>query len=245
MAVLFSDIRSFTTLSEKLTPAENFNFINSYLGRMSPIIQRNFGFIDKFIGDAIMALFDKSALDAVRAGIQMQLYLKEYNSYRNNRGYDPIEIGIGIHTGSLMLGTIGAEERLEGTVISDTVNLASRIENLTKVYGSKIAVSEETVEEVKKDGKFSFRFLDRVKVKGKVKPVSIYEIIDGDESEIRELKFSSKSDYDKAIKFYYEKEYKKAKESFDRVIQLHPNDRVSQLYLKRLYALENNITLPA
>lgn len=243
MAVLFSDIRSFTTLSEKMTPAENFNFINSYLSRMSPIIQRNRGFIDKFIGDAVMALFDKSVIDAVRAGIEMQLYLKEYNAYRNNRGYDPIEIGIGIHTGSLMLGTIGAEERLEGTVISDTVNLASRIENLTKIYGSKIAVSEETVAEVKREGSFSFRFLDRVKVKGKMKAVSIYEILDGDEQESKTAKLETKEIYDKAVKLFHEKMYRESKEHFDQVIKVNPSDKVTSLYLKRLYALANQISV--
>ncbi len=243
MSVLFSDIRAFTTLSEKMTPAENFNFINSYLSRMSPIIQRNRGFIDKFIGDAVMALFDKSVIDAVRSGIEMQLYLKEYNSYRNNRGYDPIEIGIGIHTGSLMLGTIGAEERLEGTVISDTVNLASRIENLTKIYGSKIAVSEETVAEVKREGSYSFRFLDRVKVKGKMKAVSIYEILDGDEQESKSAKLETKEIYDKAVKLFHEKMYRESKAYFDQVLKINPKDKVTALYLKRLYALANQVTM--
>jgi len=245
MSVLFSDIRSFTTLSEKMTPAENFNFINSYLSRMSPIIQRNRGFIDKFIGDAVMALFDKSVLDAVKAGVEMQHYLKDYNSFRKNRGYDPIEIGVGIHTGSLMLGTIGAEERLEGTVISDTVNLASRIENLTKVYGSKIAVSEEIIQEVKRDGVYSFRFLDRVKVKGKMKSVSIYEILDGEEPSSKIAKQETKENFDIAVRMFHDKEFQDSEKYFQLVIKQNPNDKVSQLYLKRLYAAENRIGYPS
>ncbi len=243
MAVLFSDIRSFTTLSEKMTPAENFNFINSYLSRMSPIIQRNKGFIDKFIGDAIMALFDKSVIDAVRAGIEMHIYLIEYNSYRKNREYDPIDIGVGIHTGSLMLGTIGAEERLEGTVISDTVNLASRIENLTKVYGSKIAVSEATIDAVKSAGAFSYRFLDRVKVKGKETPVSIYEILDADEPNLKSAKLDTIIDYDKAVTLFHMHELKESKEFFNQVILKNPNDKASQLYLKRIFGLQNPVTI--
>jgi len=242
MAVLFSDIRSFTTLSEKMSPAENFNFINSYLGRMSPIIQKHNGFIDKFIGDAIMALFDKQVLDAVAAGVEMQLYLKEYNAFRARRTYDPIQIGIGIHSGSLMLGTIGAEERLEGTVISDTVNLASRIENLTKVYGARIAVSESAIAEIK-DNQFSFRFLDRVKVKGKQKPVSIYEIIDGDEESDRELKNQTKSDYESGVKSFHIREFLESKSFFDKVIKANPNDKSTQLYLKRLYAVANPVAI--
>ncbi|MGE8722769.1 adenylate/guanylate cyclase domain-containing protein [Leptospira terpstrae] len=97
---------------------------------MSPIIKKHNGFIDKFIGDAIMALFERNITDAIFAGVDMQLYLKEYNCHRSKQGFVPIQIGVGIHAGSLMLGTIGAEERLEGTVISDTVNLASRVQKL-------------------------------------------------------------------------------------------------------------------
>jgi class 3 adenylate cyclase len=234
MAILFSDIRSFTTLSEHMTPEENFNFINSYLGRMSPIIQRHGGFIDKFIGDAIMALFQRSVVDAVGASVEMQLYLKEYNAYRADKGYQPIEIGIGVHTGSLMLGTIGAEDRLEGTVISDTVNLASRIETLTKVYGSRIAVSETTILEIKPEQKFHFRFLDRVTVKGKTKPVGIYEIIDGDEEKMRELKLKTMDDYMQGVKAFHERRFADAKNSFARVLKVNPGDRPSLIYESRL-----------
>ena len=234
MAILFSDIRSFTTLSEHMTPEENFNFINSYLGRMSPIIQRHSGFIDKFIGDAIMALFEKSVGDAVGAGVEMQLYLKEYNAYRTAKNYQPIEIGIGVHTGSLMLGTIGAEDRLEGTVISDTVNLASRIETLTKVYAARIAVSETTIHQIKPLQKFHFRFLDRVTVKGKTKPVGIYEIIDGDEEKLRDLKLKTMDDYMLAVKAFHERRYADARAAFARVLKVNPTDRPALIYESRL-----------
>ncbi|TGN18628.1 7TM diverse intracellular signaling domain-containing protein [Leptospira idonii] len=242
MAVLFCDIRSFTTLSEQMTPEQNFNFINSYLSRMSPIIQRHNGFIDKFIGDAIMALFQRNALDAVAAGVEMQLYLKEYNQYRSTRNYDPIQIGIGIHSGSLMLGTIGAEERLEGTVISDTVNLASRIESLTKVYGARIAVSDITVGEIQ-ENQFQFRFLDRVTVKGKQKPVSIYEIIDGDEPQEKDLKLETKESYEKGVHSFHQKNFEESKLHFDQVIRTNPEDKATQLYLKRLYAVLNPLAV--
>ncbi|MEG3972906.1 AAA family ATPase, partial [Microcoleus sp. T2B6] len=132
MSVLFSDIRDFTTLSETMTPKDNFRFINSYLSRMEPVINENNGFIDKYIGDAIMALFSGEANNAVKAGIAMLHCLVEYNQNRANSGYGPIQIGIGINTGTLMLGTVGGQNRMEGTVISDAVNLASRVESLTK-----------------------------------------------------------------------------------------------------------------
>ncbi|HYX05016.1 MAG TPA: adenylate/guanylate cyclase domain-containing protein, partial [Reyranella sp.] len=133
MSILFSDIRSFTTLSESMTPDENFTFINAYLERMGPVIRNHNGFIDKYIGDAIMALFT-NADDAVRAGLAMLETLAAFNAERRPAGQPPIGIGIGINSGSLMLGTIGEKQRMEGTVISDAVNLAARVEDLTKTY---------------------------------------------------------------------------------------------------------------
>src|ERR687886_1812196 len=127
MSVLFSDIRDFTTLSETMTPEDNFKFINSYLSRMEPVINENHGFIDKYIGDAIMALFSGEADHAVKAGIAMMHRLVEYNQYCARAGCAQIQIGIGINTGSLMLGTVGGPNRMDGTVISDAVNLASRV----------------------------------------------------------------------------------------------------------------------
>ena len=150
MAILFSDIRSFTDLSEKLTPKENFNFLNSYLKRMSPAIQKNNGFIDKYIGDAIMALFPGDVEDAINAAVDMQKEIRIYNQHRLKLGYDPIKVGCGIHTGNLMLGIIGADDRMEGTVIADSVNVASRIEGLTKVYDASILISDVILKKVKK-----------------------------------------------------------------------------------------------
>ena len=146
MTILFSDIRNFTTLSEAMTPDENFAFINAYLERMGPVIRDHNGFIDKYIGDAIMALFE-SADDAVRAGLGMLETLEAFNAERRAAGQEPIGIGVGINTGTLMMGTIGEKHRMDGTVISDAVNLASRIESLTKTYHVGLLVSQYTVRE--------------------------------------------------------------------------------------------------
>ena len=132
MSILFSDIRSFTSISEKMTPKENFSFLNSYLNQMSPIIRENKGYIDKFMGDGVMALFKNSANDAVKAAIEMQKYLIQYNASSFKNKTHKINIGIGINTGEMMLGTLGETNRMEGSVISDAVNLASRLEGLTK-----------------------------------------------------------------------------------------------------------------
>ncbi len=175
MTVLFSDIRSFTTLSETMTPLDNFKFINAYLSQMGPIIREHGGFIDKYMGDAIMALFEGGPDDAVRAGLAMLRQLEVYNEGRKRAGYVPIEIGIGINSGDLMLGTVGEQRRMEGTVISDTVNLASRLESLTKDYRLPLIISEYALKGLQ--GPFETRFIDRLVVKGKSEPVSIYEVI--------------------------------------------------------------------
>src|SRR5690606_11054959 len=127
-------IKDFTRLSEALSPKEAFDFINTFLGVVSPVIREHGGFIDKFIGDAIMALFPGPADQAVTAAVAMMDALKSLNIDRELKGLEPIRVGTGLHTGELMLGTIGEEMRMEGTVISDVVNTASRMEGLTKLF---------------------------------------------------------------------------------------------------------------
>lgn len=178
MTVLFSDIRSFTSIVERMSPEESFAFINEYLGRMGPVIRAHRGFIDKYIGDAIMALFPESPGDAVQAALAMRRELRRYNAERLASGRPAIDIGIGIHTGVLMLGTVGESERLENTVISDDVNLASRLETLTKKLHSPIVVSETVMLEGGNSG--LFRALGKVRVKGKEEAVGVYEVIEGD-----------------------------------------------------------------
>src|SRR5919199_1889366 len=191
MSVLFSDIRDFTTLSESMTPQENFQFINAYLSRMESAIIENQGFIDKYIGDAIMALFGGTADEAVKAGISMLQRLWDYNQHRIKSGYAPINIGI--NTGSLMLGTVGGKHRMDSTVISDAVNLASRLEGLTKKYGVSLLISHQTLARLHNPMEYSLRFVEQVKVKGKSKAVAIFEVLDGEPPEVREAKLATKS----------------------------------------------------
>ena len=187
MTILFSDIRNFTTLSEAMTPDENFAFINAYLERMGPVIRDHNGFIDKYIGDAIMALFE-SADDAVKAGLAMLETLEAFNAERRAAGQAPIGIGMGLNTGILMMGTIGEKHRMDGTVISDAVNLASRIESLTKIYHVGLLVSQYTVESLADPKAYDIRPIDVVVVKGKTHPVTICEVFQRDPAEQRAAK---------------------------------------------------------
>ncbi len=232
MTVLFSDIRGFTTLSESMSPADNFKFINSYLGRMEPIISAHHGFIDKYIGDAIMALFPADVENAVLAAIEMLQRVDEHNTKRVQRGYEPIRIGIGVNTGELMLGTIGGKNRMEGTVISDAVNLASRIEDLNKIYETNLLVGE-AVRALLDDSRYKIRMIDRVRVKGKSKAVTVFEVFDADSPEQRRLKEETRAEFERGFATYRKKEFTRAREIFTAVFERNPQDRAADVYIRR------------
>ncbi|MEG4505544.1 AAA family ATPase [Microcoleus sp. F6_B4] len=233
MSVLFSDIRNFTTLSETMTPEDNFKFINSYLSRMEPVINQNHGFIDKYIGDAIMALFSGEADNAVKAGIAMLHSLAEYNEYCANAGCAPIQIGIGINTGSLMLGTVGGPNRMDGTVISDAVNLASRVESLTKNYGVSLLITQPTYSRLKNPSQYAIRTLDTVKVKGKSEAVTIYEVFDCDRPEIKAGKLATLELFAEARAFYLEGNVAEAARLFSECWRQNQGDRIAKIYWER------------
>ena len=233
MSVLFADIRDFTTLSETMTPQENFNFINAYLSRMEPAITSNNGFIDKYIGDAIMALFSDFADDAVKAGIAMLHILTNYNQDRQRVGYVPIQIGIGINSGSLMLGTVGGKSRMDSTVISDAVNLASRIEGLTKDYSVPLLISHQTLERLRNPDDYAIRVVDKVQVKGKSQYVVVYEVFDADPPEIRSAKRANLPVYTEAMSLCDRKQFREAGKLFEECLRTNPSDQVARIYLKR------------
>jgi len=233
MSVLFSDIRDFTTLSETMTPEDNFKFINSYLSRMEPVINENKGFIDKYIGDAIMALFSGEADHAVKAGIAMVHRLVEYNQYCAKAGCARIQIGIGINTGSLMLGTVGGPNRMDGTVISDAVNLASRVESLTKNYGVSLLITQPTYSRLKNPSQYAIRTLDTVKVKGKSEAVTVYEVFDADGLEIKEGKLATLELFAQARAIYSEGKLFEAARLFSECWRQNPGDSVAKIYWER------------
>ncbi len=233
MTILFVDIRSFTTISEAMSPRENFEFLNSYLNRIVPIIKDNNGFIDKYIGDAIMALFPGKVDDAVHSAIQIHSAIREYNQHREKSGYQPISVGAGIHCGNLILGTIGHDDRMEGTVISDAVNLASRIEGLTKHYQSPILLSEEAFQELENINTYKYRILDNVRVKGKKKSIYIIEILDGHEPSKLELFLQTRDDFDKGTGQYKQKKFEECIIYFENVVKTNPFDYAAKIYLER------------
>ncbi len=216
MTVLFADIRKFTSLSEQLSSTDTFKFLNAYLERMGPPVHKNNGFIDKFIGDAIFALFPESGDDAVRCAVQMKHELEKYNRHRRQSGYREIDTGFGLNSGELMLGTVGTAGRLDTTVIGDTVNLAARLEKLTKYFRVSIILTDFCYRQLKNPAGFLFREIDSVRVAGKEKPVVLYECFDADPEPIKETKLNNQStlqlgmfhykagDFQEALRIFYE-----------------------------------------
>ena len=231
MTVLFSDIRDFTTISEKMSPEENFHFVNQYLGRMVPLVHRHGGVIDKFIGDAIMALFPAKDAGAIQAAVEMQQELA-------NGITKSIRAGIGIHTGALMLGTIGTERRIEGTVISDAVNLAARLESLTKSFGVRVLVSEETKQSTKQ---FVYRRLGFVRVKGRDQAVAVYEVLDADDPELATLKANLLAEFESALVLKERGELALALAAFTRLKEEHGQDSAVLYYIEHITLL---VSLP-
>ncbi len=233
ITVLFSDVRDYTRLSEKMSPRQNFKFVNAYVGRMGPIIQKNEGFVNQYLGDGIMALFPKQADHALQAAIDMQQTIAIYNERRIDKGYDPISVGMGLHTGPLVMGIIGDVRRNDPAIISDTVNTASRMEGLTKHFGAKIIISENSLETLENKEKYHFRYLGKVQVKGKKNTIGIYECFDGDSSENIANKQESLDDYKKGITHFLNKEFTKAMVEFDKVLAYNPADRVTKYFVNR------------
>jgi class 3 adenylate cyclase len=213
-----------------LTPQENFDFINGYLKEVVPVIQKHNGFIDKYIGDSVMALFPGSPDAALFAALEFEKAVEEFNTYLHSQGRETICTGSGIHTGKLILGTIGHDHRLETTVISDAVNIASRLEGLTRHYNTKIIASEQTISKLKQPENFNFRYLEAVRVKGKSKSVDIYEILSPSEKIVRLV---YQQEFDTALKLMKEKKLMEARNIFAELALEHPEDGALQVLLYR------------
>jgi class 3 adenylate cyclase len=233
MCILFSDIRAFTSLSERLSPKENFNFLNSYLERIGPVIRAHGGFIDKYLGDGIMALFPDSADHALGAAVEMLRKVNEYNEHRGNSGYEPIGIGIAINLGHLMLGTIGESDRMDTTVISDAVNLASRMEGLSKLYGPGIIVSTMVMERLSDPAAWRFRRLGQVRVRGHREAVTLIQILNGQPTQLVEGLAALNEEWESGLAAYAAGDMPGAETVFARLAERLPAEPAISVYLRR------------
>lgn len=230
MTVLFSDIRSFATLCEGMSPPEIFALLNRYLHEAGPLIREHSGFIDKYIGDAIMGLFPKRADDALQAGIALQREIRLLNAKLADEDLPQIAIGVGLHTGELMLGTIGERGRMETTVIADAVNVASRLESATKTFGCSIVLSRETRDALSEPNRFMLRPLGSVLVKGKTRGVDIYECYDADPADLAMHKRATHERFADAVAAYEDKD-PVASELFAAILAANEKDGAAAYFL--------------
>lgn len=243
LTILFSDIRGFTELSEKVEVSTLTQFLNEYLGAMTDILQANEGTLDKYIGDAVMCFWgaplvnNRNAELGVKTAVEMITKVIELNKIFHEKYKITIDVGIGLNTGSVSVGNFGSQKVFEYTVIGDNVNLASRLEGLNKYYGTRIIISESTKEQLPK-GMFQMREIDKVKVKGKSKPVKIFEVFP-DIAEYSALK-STLSEFELGLKNYYAQQWMESARIFLSIIQKNEKDMVSKEFLKRCeYFMQN------
>ena len=230
MTVFFSDIRSYTSLSELMSPKTNFAFINDYLGRVVQFIEKNGGLVNQYLGDGILALFMHSPEDAVKAAIKIQHDISDITELGGFQLKETLKNGIGIHSGPIILGMLGTEQRMSTGVISDTVNTASRIEGLTKFFGAQIIISEPALMQIRDRSQFEFRSLGKVQVKGKQDVLRIFEIFDGLSADEKNLKVITKADFETGLNSYFDKDFATALTCFQKVLSINPGDRAAQIY---------------
>lgn len=231
MTVMFSDIQGWTSISERMSPQENFDFINEYFSVVSPVIRKHGGFIDQYYGDGIMALFSGAPEEALAAAIEIQRVLNQTSFADRFPAVERLRVGTGIHTGSVMLGIVGEDERMQGAVVSDNVNLAARLEGLTRIFSVSIMVSEQTLVRLRDRGLWNHRFVGRVQVKGKRERVAVYEICDGDPAETQELKLATRELFEEGLALYLDRKFAESSVRFNQVVVMNPEDKAARFYL--------------
>ena len=235
--VLFSDVRSFTTITEELGAKGTVKLLNEYFTIMDDCIQREEGIVDKFIGDAIMAGFgipmphDDDEDRGLRAGIAMLVELRKWNQERSYRGERPIDMGLGLNTDLVVSGNIGSPKRMDYTMIGDGVNLAARLESACKQYSARILISENTYKGLR--GTYRIRDVDKVVVKGKTEPVGVYEVLDYHTDETFPNLMEVVNQFNNGIKHYRKQNWDRAVDAFNEALALNPDDKLARTYIGR------------
>ena len=245
ISVLFFDIRYFSINSEMMTARENFKLINNILGIAGPIIRKHNGFVDKYIGDAAMALF-VNGIDAVRAGIELYKTLVIDEKTRVEIGVDVINIGVGVHTGNVMMGIVGENERLSSTVISENVNLASRVEGLSKQTGSGLLITRDTMNQLAgNESEFTYRFLGMIQAAGVNEVVGLFDMFDALPPSERKIRLATKAVFESGVRKYHMKDYATAVERFEKVVAADPKDICAAHHLEESRKRIKDPSLPS
>lgn len=244
LTLFFSDIANFASVSEAVSPTELMIHVSEYFEELTQIILAHRGTIDKYIGDGIMAFWGAPtetplhANLACRAALLCQQKVQELNKRWESQGRAVLPTRIGIHTGETVVGNIGSKERMNYSVLGDTVNLASRLEAINKVYGTRIIVSQSTYERV--SGEFVFRRLDTVAVKGKRQGITIWELMCGVHEEAAQQARRLCEEFHRGLECYIQREWDRAVQAFEQTLKEFPSDGVTRLFLRRCASLEEN-----
>ena len=239
LTVLFCDIRAFSINSEIMTAKENFAFVNTIYGKAGPIIREHNGFVDKYIGDAVMALFE-NADDAVKCGIDIYRAIVLDPETAKELKVSDINIGIGIHTGMAMIGIVGESERLSGTVISDTVNLSSRLESLTKQYKTAILVSKDTIDRLSDPDSLGLRYLGMIQVAGVNEVKGVYEVLDCLQEDVKKVRSENSGDFREAVRLFQLGRREDAQKALEKIDEEGRSDHISKMYLEYIKGLSSD-----
>ncbi len=229
LSIMFCDIRNFTYLSENLHPEEVFSILNTYFDYINNAITKYYGFIDKYIGDEVMVIFKDNVESSINSALEIFVQLDHFKK-NSNRHFD---IGVAIHSGEMILGTLGSHNRWDTTVIGDTVNTASRLEKLNKFYKTNLLITDTVYRNIENKDRYFVRRIDRVLLRGKVIPKTIYEVFNMDPDEIKEKKLKSLTYYEEALNHYYKRNFNEALKLFNEIKQHYLNDYIINLYIKR------------
>lgn len=233
MSILVTNIRHFDGFMEDMKDKtrDNFNFINRFLFEISPIVDQNNGEVSKYLNHGILAVFPESPGEALKAAVEMKRALDSYNSHRAGKGKARIEVGIGIQQGPLMLGIIGAEERLEVSVISDSVQFAIVLEEISDKLGCTILLPARVLQAIPERDRFLARSLGKIQLQGSLSgPIELYDVFEADDEETRRLKQKTHDLFESAITKYQQGRFYDAREAFLQVIRQNPGDKIAQLY---------------
>ncbi|MBM9579327.1 adenylate/guanylate cyclase domain-containing protein [Leptospira sp. 201903070] len=233
MTILYNEIRPSQSISDQTSAKENFEFINSYLGKVGPLIRDKNGFIDKYFGDAFLSLFSQKTEDALDSAIEIQGILREINVQRVGNGREAVRVGTGLHRGPIVLGTIGESERMEGAVISASVTLATRVGQLCRLFDSSILITDHVLFNLENPEKYRMRVLDRIQLKGHNSIVTILEVFNGQPDSLLNLFMDTKEEFERGIAHFRQRNFEEACVVFNRVLERNKLDQPARWYLEK------------
>ena len=238
VSIMFTDIRGFTSRAEQMTPEMSFSFVNQYYQATEPSIYQHQGFVDHYFGDGVMAIFPQGAVSGLEAAITFLQRVEAFNQTLQARNEDPVQVGIGLHYGAVVMGVCGGQQSIQCTVIGDCVNLAARLEGLSGRYRTRLVISHHLHQNARNHLDYEVRELEYVRVKGRSQPVLIYEVLDVLPTERQKRLCETRKSFQSGVQAMRSHKYLEAKNSFESVLKIDPDDHVAALHLESCDALE-------